>query len=314
MKNKFLITGATGFVGSCVARTLVERGEYVSIIARSKKLNWRLHSIADKLDINVCDLEDPSLVKIINYVKPSVVFHIAAAGALPTNQNNINQLIDTNIKGTANLINAVKSHNIKIFVNTGSSSEYGIKNTPMRESDILEPINDYGVTKSASTLLCQKASITDGLPIITLRLFSPFGYFDDKSRLISYVIYAALKNKPIHLSSPDNVRDFIFIEDTVNAYLKASTVKIKPGEIINIGSGTQHSVKKMVKSIIELTNSKSTIHWDSMQKQQRQIEPKVWQADISKAKNILDWKPENNLSQGLEQTIDWFRKNIKFYE
>lgn len=314
MKNKFLITGATGFVGSCIVRALIERDESVSVIVRDKNLNWRLRDIAHKLDVNECDLQDPSLGKIIDKIKPSIVFHLAAYGALPTQQNNTDQLIDTNIKGLINFVHAFKNHNLKLFVNTGSSSEYGIKDSPMKESDSLKPINDYGVTKAAATLFCQKIAITEAMPIITLRLFSPFGYFDDKNRLISYVIMSALKNQPIYLSSPKNVRDFIFIDDVINAYLKTVDTKMKSGEIINIGSGSQQSIDKVVKKIIMFTGSKSALQWNKMQKQTRQIEPNMWQADIIKAKKMLNWEPENNISEGLKKTITWFEKNIQYYE
>lgn len=310
MKERYLVTGATGFVGSWIARALVEKGEHVSILVRDKKLNWRLTDIADKLFIYECDLVSPRLSETIDQIKPSVVLHLAAQGALPASSNTISQLFDTNVNGLINLLHAVKHYPIKKFVNTGSSSEYGIKETPMKETDVLAPINDYGVTKSAATLYAQKFAKSEQMPLVTLRLFSPYGYYDDKKRLISYLIAQALQNQPISLSSQSNVRDFVYVADVVDAYLAAVKKAVTPGEIINIGSGKQHSVYDIVENIIALTKSSSELQWGTMPKQTRQIEPKLWQADITKAAKILDWEPAYPLEKGLQETISYYKENL----
>lgn len=306
MKHKFLVTGASGFVGSWIVRSLIEKGEDVSILVRNKKKAWRISDIADKLAIYEVDLLSPQLEKNVDKIKPSVVFHLASYGALPGQTVTLEDLIDTNVKGVANLINAVKKHNIQLFINTGSSSEYGIKNNPMQESDLLEPVNLYGVSKSAATLFCQQIAKKENLPLITFRLFSPYGAYDDSKRLIPYVITRAIKNEPLLLSSKDNVRDFVYIKDVVLAYLAALNKSINPGEIINLGSGKQHTVYDIVKQIISVTGSRSKLSWGSMPKQSRQIEPKLWLADITKAKEILHWQPTYSLENGLKETIKYY--------
>ena len=306
--NKYLITGATGFVGSWITRSLVSKGEDVSIIVRNENLNWRLQDIKSKVHIYKCDLQSSDLEKTIDLIKPNVVIHLAAHGALPGQKTTIEDLLDTNVKGLIKLIHAVKKYDLEAFINTGSSSEYGIKNRPMVETDFLQPINDYGVSKSSATLYAQKIAVTEGLPIVTLRLFSPYGYYDDPQRLISYIIERALKNESISLSSKDNVRDFIYIEDVVRAYELAVTTRVPAGEIINIGSGKQHTVYDIVEQIIAITGSKSKIEWNSMPKQSRQIEPQVWEADITKAKELLQWSPGYSLQNGLEEAIKQYQK------
>lgn len=312
MGDRFLITGATGFVGSCIVRDLLSQKKHVSIITRHKKLNWRLYDIASQLKIYEGDLRSQSLKKIIDKIRPTYIFHLAAYGSLPA-ENDVGRMIDTNIKGTINLINALKRHHFELFVNTGTSSEYGICNHQMGESDVVEPINDYGCTKAAATLFCQKEARHYNLPIITFRLFSPYGYFEDERRLVPWVILKALKNQPVELSSPNHVRDFIFIQDVVDAYLKATQIKIGPGEIFNLGTGRQHSVLEVVNTILQITKSKAKIVWGKVKKQERQLEPVYWEADISKAIKTLRWKPKYDLEEGLEKTVRWFNKNINLY-
>lgn len=310
---KFLITGATGFVGACLTRFLASKNKKVNILVRNKKLNWRLNDIASKLTIFESDLTNPSLSKVINRIKPDVIFHLAAYGTLP-HQVDVNQMININIRGTLNLINAVKKHKFKLFINTGSSSEYGVKPQPMQESDLSLPINDYGITKAAATMFCVKIAQTEKLPIITFRLFSPYGYFEEKNRLIPSTILSILNRKAVKLTSSDSVRDFIFIDDVISAYMKAIEIESAPGEIFNIGSGKETNIGKIIKIILKDVDYEVKINWGAVQKQKRQVEPHHWQANITKAKRILGWQPQNDLYTGLTKTFDWFKNNKNLYE
>lgn len=313
MNNIYLVTGATGFVGSNIVRRLVKDGKKVNILTRNKKLNFRFSDIASKITVHEVDLQNPKLLKIIDKIKPEYVFHLAVYGSLP-NEKDMNDLIDTNLLGTANLINALKQNKFKLMINTGSSSEYGNKEDSMKESDLLVPVNDYGVIKAATTMFVSKEAIRNNLPIITFRLFSPYGPYEHATRLIPSVILNALKNKPIQVGNKKNVRDFTFVDDVVDAYIRARNLKFNPGEIFNIATGRQHRVSEVVETIISKTHSNSKIEWGAKPKQERQIEPNRWEADIKKSKKLLDWKPKYSLDQGLSKTIDWFSKNINLYE
>lgn len=309
MKNSFLLTGATGFIGSNLVRELVRKGEHVSIIVRDKnKNNWRLKDIESKLDIYECNLLSESLKYLINKIRPDFIFHLAAYG-IPPEEDNAYEMIDVNLKGTINLIDAVKKIPFKLFVNTGSCMEYGIKKNPMKEKDVLEPIFDYAITKAAATLYCRKEGVRSNLPIVNFRLFTPYGYFEELYRLIPTVVKNAIENKPIKVSTPKTVRDFIFIEDLVDAYLQVTKMPLPNGEIFNIGTGKQNSIGEIVQLCLEISQSKSKVLWGAMPMQKRYIEPDRFEADMSKTKKILNWQPKTTIEEGLKKTVEWFKKN-----
>jgi len=157
MSEIFLVTGATGFIGANMVRRLISEGKDVHVITRNKKLNWRLSDIAPKIKVHEISLLDPGIQKIVREIKPDYIFHLAAYGSLP-HEESLDNLIDVNLKGTANLIRALKQNKFKLLINTGSSSEYGVKDELMRETDLPFPVNDYGVIKTATNSICIQRS------------------------------------------------------------------------------------------------------------------------------------------------------------
>ncbi len=255
----------------------------------------------------------PNLESVVAQIQPDYIFHLAAYGSLPQ-QEAIDPMFDVNVKGTIRLLHAVKKHPFRLFVHTGSSSEYGIKYKPMKETDIQEPINDYGISKLAATLYVRKEAIRYNLPIITFRLFSAYGYFEEPTRFIPWVIARALTNRQIALTSPTTVRSFTFIEDIVDTYLLATKSTVTPGDIINIATKKQYTLGETVAAIMKLTKSKSSLQWGKHQQQARQVEKGVWQGNIAHAKAALAWQPANTLEQGLEKTIQWMKEHEKAYK
>ena len=146
--------------------------------------------------------------------------------------------------------------------------------------------------------------------IISLRLFSPFGPYDQKDRLIAYAIVNAIRGKDLKLGNPNSVRDYIFIDDVVDLYIKSiKKAKKFKGEIFNVGTGIQENIKKVVEKIIKLTNFKGKVIWGS--EKPRDYDAKVWVADMKKTKKAFNWKPPYNLEKGLIKTIKWFEKELK---
>lgn len=313
LKNKkVLITGATGFVGTSLVRRFLTEGSRVAVSVRRESDRWRIKDVLKDVSIHTVDLTQASLVrKAVARIRPEIIIHTAVYGGY-VYQQDIKKIFDVNMMGTVYLLNACKERGFSFFLNTGSSSEYGLKNHPIKECEAPEPVTGYGVSKAASTLYCQSVARKDRLPIATLRLFSPYGYFEDPSRLVPDAVVSCLRKKTVKLSSPHNVRDFIFIEDVVDAYVKAiEKNNIISGEVLNIGSGRQHSVGEIVKNIVDLTGAEVKLEWNKIHNPR--LEPLRWQADISKAKRLLGWAPRHNLRQGLEKTIRWFAKNMDLY-
>jgi len=297
-----LITGATGFIGSCLTHRLINTHYNIHILKREQSNIWRIKDILYRVIAHNVDLVDSiNLEKLIQDIKPNIILHTATYGGYPF-QRDIRKIIGSNIFGTVNLVNACSKIGFDIFINTGSSSEYGLKSKPMSEIDLLEPINVYGVAKASATLYCQAKARSEGLPIVTLRLFSPYGYYEEPTRLIPSVIKSCLLGENPKVSSPNSVRDFVYIEDVIDAYIK--TTPHMGGQIFNIGYGQQHSVGDVVNKIVELTGNKVKPKWGDIPK--RPNEPKIWQADISKARQILNWKPRHTLDEGLAKTVKWY--------
>ncbi|KKP30847.1 MAG: dTDP-glucose 4,6-dehydratase [Parcubacteria group bacterium GW2011_GWC2_32_10] len=216
------------------------------------------------------------------------------------------------VVGLVNLLEACNQCDYTAFINTGSSSEYGLKDKIMNEEDVCHPLNAYGISKYAATLYASFTAKTQSHPIITLRLFSPFGPYDDKSRFVTYAIIQAMRGEEMQLANPDSVRDFIYSEDVIDAYINSmdKTSRHK-GEIFNIGSGRESKISEAVSKILELTGSKSSVIWNAQSP--RSWESVCWQADISKAKKLLGWQPKYDLNSGLIKTVAWFKKNQQFY-
>ena len=248
--------------------------------------------------------------KVVTSINPGIIFHLATYGGHWLQQD-VQEIIQSNIIGTVNLLNVCAMIDFDCFVNTGSSSEYGLKSQAMLESDLLEPITNYGASKASATLFCQTIAKSRDLPVVSLRLFSPYGPYEDASRLIPTVVMASLSGEDPLLASGKSVRDFIFIDDVLNLYLKLIELKISSGEIFNVGSGTQHSVSEVVDKIITLTEANIKPIWGSFSRPVK--EPEIWKADLNKTITMLKWEPKIGIDQGLKETIDWFKQHIDLY-
>ena len=273
---------------------------------------WRIKEIMKKIKLHEVSLSDrESLTKLINSIKPNAIYHLAAHGAYPT-QIDIDQMVDVAIKGTLNLLVASKNVDYDIFVNTGSSSEYGLKEKPMSETDLLEPLTFYAATKASSTYLSQVFAKQYNKPVVTFRLFSAYGPYEQPARFIPTIIKRALSNQSINITAEDISHDFIHIDDVVDAYILAIKHKDKLfGRIVNVGSGMQYTNFEVAKMILPIVGNNVDIVRESYPK--RPWDSNYWVADTKLSEKLLGFKPKNNLKSGLSKTIDWIKKNSNLY-
>jgi nucleoside-diphosphate-sugar epimerase len=286
--RRIVVTGATGFVGANLVHALIKQNDVeVYILTRKSSDIWRIDSIKHKFkEILYVSLDDRNeLFKLIERIKPHIIYHLATYGGFP-NQADYNQMVQSNLQGTMNLLDAAVAHGVEAFTNTGSSSEYGLKAAPMKETDVCEPVNFYGITKLAATHYCSLLGKTSQTKVCTLRLFSPYGPLEDPSRLYASIINALFRDERPKLSRPQSVRDFIEIEKVVQVYLDIVKADFQSGDIINVASGNQQTIAQFYQNI---TRKLGKTHIEPIwgEAPPRANEPTMWQADVSKLKALL---------------------------
>jgi len=310
-KKVYLITGATGFIGSCLLRKLIAKNESTHVLLRKQANLWRIRDLLQNTNIHFSNLSDIKILsKIVEKIKPDVIYHLATYGAYSF-QDNAEASIKTNVIGTWNLLKATSAVNYELFVNTGSSSEYGFKKLPMTEQDSLEPASYYAVTKCSQTLLCSCFAKENRKPIVILRPFSVYGPYEERTRFVPVLMRSLHLNEKIDLVSPEIARDYVYIDDILDAYLLIDKLKKFPGEIFNIGTGMQSTIKDVVDMAMKITGRTICCNWHGMQ--DRNWDTDNWVADISKAKRLLDWKPKILLKTGLGLFWEWLKSNQHFY-
>ncbi|MBZ9624565.1 GDP-mannose 4,6-dehydratase [Clostridium sp. FP2] len=311
MRKNILVTGSTGFVGACLVEDLVKCKYNVNVIVRKSSNLWRLQKVIDEINIYYADITNKNeMEEVVKKVNPEYIFHLATYGAYYF-QENEEIIINTNLIGTKNLVDVCSKVDYKAFVNIGSSSEYGVKLNKMEETNVLEPINVYGVSKAAATLYCNMIHQTQQKPIGTVRLFSVYGKYEDCTRLVPSVILSCLRGENPKLADGTAVRDFIYVQDVLDVLKRLAFEERIGGKIYNLAYGEQHSVKQMVDTI--LVESKVDLEpiWGSLKG--RKSDTKKWQSDMTLLKAELEWEPKYNLEKGIKETIEWFEENIDLY-
>lgn len=301
-----LISGAAGFVGNNLARHLIHCGHRVNLILRENHAEWRLGDLFEHVIIHTGDLCDQDRVKhVVRSIRPERIYHLAAHGQY-SYQMDLMRILQTNIMGTANLVEACAEIGFEAFINTGSSSEYGLKSYPPRENEYLEPNSYYSVAKASATLFCRYTARKRGLRIPTLRLYSAYGPYEEPSRLIPQLIMHGFRKKFPPLVDPNIARDFIYIDDIISAYdLVADIPTDDLGAVYNVGTGVQTTLGEVVKAVQSVLDVEQEPQWGTMPN--RMWDTDVWVADTTSIREVIGWKPRYSFSEGFARMVDWFR-------
>jgi dolichol-phosphate mannosyltransferase len=302
--TRALVTGASGFVGANLSRRLVAEGWQVDIAERPGSDPWRLDGVRSDVRLHPVDLTDAEAVEqVVAVARPSRVFHLAAHGAYSW-QTDAERIVATNVVGTLNVLEASLRHGCEAFVNTGSSSEYGFKDHAPREDELPEPNSVYAVAKAAATMLVRHLGATSEARVSTLRLYSVYGPFEDPRRLMPTLVASALEGRLPPLVGPAVARDFVHVEDVVDAYLAAAETA-SGGEVFNVGSGVQTTIAELVDVAREVFSVAAEPAWGSMEA--RSWDTTSWVAATGKIRAELGWEPRTPLAHGLRSFGEWLR-------
>ena len=305
--KRVIITGGTGFVGANLARRLLGEGHEAHLLVRPNHAVWRIEEIRRHVRLHELQLHDAGAVtRVVSEIRPEWIFHLAAHGAYSW-QTDLEQMVLTNIRGTINLVNACLQTGFEAFVNTGSSSEYGFKDHAPAESDTLEPNSHYAVTKAAATMFCRYTAQSRRVHLPTLRLYSVFGPYEDPGRLLPALIQQGLKGELPPLADPDVARDFVYVDDVVEAFLLAARVRTREwGAIYNVGTGATTTLREVVDVARRVMHIGAEPVWNTMPN--RSWDTNVWVSDNRKIRSELHWQQRGNFETGFRLMLDWFRQ------
>src|SRR5688572_17425950 len=306
--KRVVLTGGTGFVGANLVHRLVADGHETHLLVRSGFAPWRIESILDRVTLHEVDLSDGDRVKAaVGDIEPAWLFHLAAHGAYSW-QTDADQITRTNIAGTRNLLAAALDVGVGMFVNTGSSSEYGRQDHPPSETEEGKPDTPYGIAKAAATAMCVSAATVQGARVCTLRLYSVYGPYEDPRRLLPSLIVHGLRGGFPPLVSATTARDFVFVDDVVDAYLSAAQhPPAEPGAIYNVGTGVQTTIGEAAEVARRILRIPGEPHWGSMPA--RVWDTDTWVADSRKIRSQLGWAPRVTFADGFERMVAWLGRH-----
>jgi nucleoside-diphosphate-sugar epimerase/glycosyltransferase involved in cell wall biosynthesis len=304
LKGPVFVFGASGFIGANLFNDIFKIRKDCYAVTHDATKAWRLKLLNVPFEnIIHCDiLSDNSIKEVFEKYKPQTIFNLAAYGAY-SKQNNVNLTYETNVLGTVNILqNCTKD---MVYIHAGSSSEYGFNCTSPKETDRVEPNSHYAVSKVSAAYLLEYYAKVAGLKTLNLRLYSIYGYWEEPDRLIPRLIENARKKGLPSLVSPDISRDFVFVEDCVEAFLDAA-LKIddeKSGRSYNIATGRKTTMGDLVDVTRKAFSIAKEPEWGSMSN--RKWDLAEWFGDPTAFENDFGWKARTSLEDGLIRYSQW---------
>lgn len=323
MNEKVLVTGADGFIGSHLVERLVEKGLDVRAFVFYNSFNsWGWLDSIDKkilknIEIYQGDIRDPNSIR--DALKDiDIVFHLAALIAIPFSYMSPDSYIDTNIKGTLNLLQAAKLLNTKRILVTSTSEVYGsAKYVPIDEKHPLQGQSPYSASKIGADKISESFYRSFNLPISIVRPFNTYGPRQSARAVIPTIITQLLSGEEkIKLGSLSPTRDFTYVKDTIEGFIEIAKSDLTIGEEINIASAKEISIKDLAEELIKQINPNAKIISDDNRFRPEKSEVTRLLGDNTKIKSLTNWKPEYSFKDGIRETIEWFKsyENLSKYK
>jgi dTDP-glucose 4,6-dehydratase len=313
--NKILVTGADGFIGSHLTEELVKQGNKVKAFVYYNSFNsWGWletlpKSILDKIEIFAGDIRDPNGVRVA-MEGCDTVFHLAALIAIPFSYHSPDSYVDTNIKGTLNVLQAARHLKTKRVLVTSTSEVYGTAQfVPITEEHPFQGQSPYSATKIGADRLAESFYRSFDLPVTIVRPFNTFGPRQSARAVIPTIIAQLQKGfEEIKLGSLSPTRDFLYVKDTANGFIEIAKSDKTIGEEVNIATQSEISIGELAEELIRQINPKAKIVSDEVRIRPEKSEVNRLFGSNEKIKRLTNWKPKYNLEEGLKETIEWFGK------
>lgn len=319
-ERNVIVTGAGGFIGSHLVEKLILNGARVTaFIHYNSRNDWgMIENIPDKTkkNINIINGDITDTFAVQRALKDKeIVFHLAALIGIPYSYEAPESYVNTNIKGTLNVMQAALTSNVEKIVHTSTSEVYGTAlYTPIDEKHPLQGQSPYSASKIGANKIAESYYHSFDLPVATIRPFNTFGPRQSARAVIPTIITQALNSDSINLGSLTPVRDLTYVTDTVNGFIKIAESDKTIGKTINIGSGYGVTIGELAEKIREIVNPEATICCDQNRVRPDGSEVKKLICDNSLADQLMGWKPSVTLEEGLALTISWIREHIELYK
>jgi nucleoside-diphosphate-sugar epimerase len=270
----------------------------------------RLADVREQIALQEGNLTDRSALDVIaRRVRPTHVFHLGAFTHVGKSWERVDECIQVNVQGTVNLLQALADVGYERFVNTGTSEIYGNIDVPFREDARVRPASPYALSKHAAEEFCRLFHGAYGWPIVMVRPFNAYGPGQTADRIIPEIVVRALQKQELKMTQGRQTREFNYVQDIADGFVKAATVEGVEGEIFNIGCGEEVAIRDLATTILDLMGNPIEAQIGALP--DRPIE--IWRmyCDSSKARERLGWAPRHTLAEGLEKTVDWYRTELE---
>ncbi len=300
--TRVLVTGAEGFLGSHLARRLAGEGARVFALVAPGAPLGRLAGLGGSLRLVPADVRDGAAVaRAVGKASPRYLFHLAAFTDPSRSWETLELALAVNLSGTVNLLRAAGRAGCEGIVCACTAEVYGGNPPPFREEMPLDPVSPYSVSKAAATLACLAAARTLGLPVVVLRLFLVYGPGQGEERFLPQLIRAGLAGKPFRMTGGRQTREYTYVADAVEGFLRAARCRRARGEAINLGSGEEVSLNELVRRVGRLLPGRLILKKRRLPYRKNEIFRFV--GDHGRAERILGWRARTSLEEGLRRTI-----------